>query len=134
MAILSPTIRRSLNQVLAQASSRPLNKNVTTSKLSLAALRGRPTVVTSSQRAIHSTSVVAGDALDMADTFSRRHGEYLIIFCCVGLWCLICAYHMLYPDVVTCATSYYHKITANCKSPTPTHDFSLSPLSYSRAQ
>ena len=85
MAILSPTIRRSLNQVLAQASSRPLNKNVTTSKLSLAALRGgRPTGVTSSQRAIHSTSVVAGDALDMADTFSRRHGEFLIIFCCVG--------------------------------------------------
>lgn len=85
MANLSPTIRRSLNQVLAQASSRPLNKNVTTSKLSLAALRGRPpTVVASSQRAIHSTSVVSGDALDMADTFSRRHGEFLIIFCCVG--------------------------------------------------
>ena len=33
------------------------------------------------RRGIHCTGVVNGDALDMADTFSRRHGKFTIILC-----------------------------------------------------
>jgi len=29
-------------------------------------------------RALHSTAAVSADALDMADTFSRRHGEWIL--------------------------------------------------------
>jgi hypothetical protein len=31
------------------------------------------------RRGIHATGVVNGDALDMADTFSRRHGKFIFV-------------------------------------------------------
>jgi hypothetical protein len=67
MAIVSPSIRRSLHRFLAQ--SLPRNANA-------AEFVGRyGVVVTSSFSRIHSTRILSGDALDMADTFSRRHGK-----------------------------------------------------------
>lgn len=32
------------------------------------------------RRGIHATSAVNGDALDMADTFSRRHGKLFVTY------------------------------------------------------
>ena len=74
MAILSPTIRRSLHRVLARtSSSKPLtNANNATSLTRI----GTQSI---SQRAVHATSAVSGDALDMADTFSRRHGKFVFV-------------------------------------------------------
>ena len=71
MAILSPSIRRSLHRVLARtSSSKPL-----TNANNAASLRIGTQCI--SRRAVHATSVVSGDALDMADTFSRRHGAFV---------------------------------------------------------
>ena len=71
MAILSPTIRRSLHQLLARkSSSKPL-----TNVNNAASLRIGTQYI--SRRSVHATSVVSGDALDMADTFSRRHGKFV---------------------------------------------------------
>jgi hypothetical protein len=74
MAILSPTIRRSLYRILTQQS--PLSS-------SNALVVGRR--VGFSGRSIHSTCVLSGDALDMADTFSRRHGKHIFIFVAAAL-------------------------------------------------
>jgi len=69
MAILSPSIRRSLHRVLARtSSSKPL-----TNANNAPSLRSTQVI---SRRAVHATSAVSGDALDMADTFSRRHGKF----------------------------------------------------------
>lgn len=75
MAILSPTIRRSLHRVLARtsSSSKPLTN------ANNAALRSTQVI---SRRAVHATSAVSGDALDMADTFSRRHGKFGVCWIC----------------------------------------------------
>eukprot|EP00585_Thalassiosira_rotula_P013497 CAMPEP_0196132250 /NCGR_PEP_ID=MMETSP0910-20130528/1958_1 /TAXON_ID=49265 /ORGANISM="Thalassiosira rotula, Strain GSO102" /LENGTH=1027 /DNA_ID=CAMNT_0041391847 /DNA_START=143 /DNA_END=3226 /DNA_ORIENTATION=+ len=62
MAILSTAVRRTLHQLLGKY---PNNANARVS-----VIRGASAV---SRRAIHSTSILSADALDMADTFSRRH-------------------------------------------------------------
>ena len=83
MAILSPTIRRSLHRVLARtSSSKPLTN------ANNAALRIGTQCI--SRRAVHATSVVSGDALDMADTFSRRHGKF--VFVGYYVLCISCAH------------------------------------------
>ena len=61
--ILSSTIRRS-PQVLR---SLLLNNGSIRQQQNPSSLLGR---------GIHATGVVNGDALDMADTFSRRHGKF----------------------------------------------------------
>ena len=100
MAIISPTIRRSLHQVLASSKkSFCKNNNVLSSSSSSSLALGRVTTTRSSsiiisRRAIHSTSVVSGDALDMADTFSRRHRK---------LYCYISCYMRM-----SCAHHFYH--------------------------
>ena len=86
MAILSPSIRRSLHQLLARtSSSKPL-----TNANNAASLRIGTQVI--SRRAVHATSVVSGDALDMADTFSRRHGAFVFD---VYVLCISCAHFFL---------------------------------------
>ena len=73
MAIISPSIRRSLQRLLVQSSSQNVNAFFFTESVF-----GR--VATScSRRTIHSTRVLSGDALDMADTFSRRHGKRRVV-------------------------------------------------------
>ena len=84
MAIVSPSIRRSLHRFLA-AQSLPQNANA-------AEFVGRAGVVVTSsfpRRTIHSTRILSGDALDMADTFSRRHGknaesEWIVLYTITG--------------------------------------------------
>ena len=95
MTILSPTIRRSLHQVLASSKkSFCKNNNVLSSSSSSSSLAlGRVTATRSSsiisRRAIHSTSVVSGDALDMADTFSRRHRKLYLYQLFAHILCII---------------------------------------------
>ena len=67
--ILSSTIRRS-PQVLR---SLLLNNG---------SIRQQQTPSSLLRRGIHATGVVNGDALDMADTFSRRHGKFEFTFLC----------------------------------------------------
>jgi len=86
MAILSPTIRRSLHRVLARtSSSKPLTNANNAPSLRI----GTQCI---SRRAVHSTSVLSGDALDMADTFSRRHGKFGV---CWIVSCISCAHFSL---------------------------------------
>jgi hypothetical protein len=69
MAILSSAIRRShVMRRLLLKSVRPVGLENPTARLAAEGV---------SRRGIHATSVVKGDALDMADTFSRRHGKKL---------------------------------------------------------
>jgi hypothetical protein len=69
MAILSPTIRRSLQRV-ARSSIKP------SSNANAIFVDRRGGGDGASRRTIHSTRVLSVDALDMADTFSRRHREF----------------------------------------------------------
>ena len=75
MAILSSTIRRShvLRRLLLNNNNGPIISR-----------QNNPTALFVARRGIHATSAVNGDALDMADTFSRRHGKLykIIIYCC----------------------------------------------------
>lgn len=66
MALLSTTIRRS-NALLRLVLTHPKQRCD-------AAAVARVGV-----RALHATSAVSADALDMVDTFSRRHGEFDIV-------------------------------------------------------
>jgi hypothetical protein len=73
MAILSSTIRRShvMRRLLLDKSSNGfLTRQQQQQQYALAYRRG-----------LHATSAVYGDALDMADTFSRRHGKLVISYC-----------------------------------------------------
>jgi hypothetical protein len=69
MAIISSAIRRS-PQVLRNLL---LNSGSIRQQQQLL----NPTALL--RRGIHATSAVNGDALDMADTFSRRHGKFVIL-------------------------------------------------------
>jgi hypothetical protein len=65
MAILSSVVRRSnLRRLLLSRSSGSTQQNANALLL---------------RRGIHATSAVNGDALDMADTFSRRHGKFAFL-------------------------------------------------------
>ena len=70
MAILSSTIRRShvMRRLLLDKSSNGflMRQQQQQQQYALAYRRG-----------LHATSAAYGDALDMADTFSRRHGKYI---------------------------------------------------------
>jgi hypothetical protein len=70
MAILSSTIRRShvMRRLLLDKSSNGFLMRQQQQQYALAYRRG-----------LHATSAAYGDALDMADTFSRRHGECIVI-------------------------------------------------------
>ena len=74
MAILSPTIRRSLYRVLAQQSPSPSSNKASSNALFVGRRGGFGSLA---RRSIHSTCVLSVDALDMADTFSRRHGKHI---------------------------------------------------------
>lgn len=74
MAILSPTIRRSLYRVLAQQPPSPSSNKASSNALFVGRRGGFGSLA---PRSIHSTCVLSGDALDMADTFSRRHGKHI---------------------------------------------------------
>jgi len=89
MAIVSPSIRRSLPRFLARTVSKT-NANA----IDVAVGRGRAASACS-RRTIHSTRVLSGDALDMADTFSRRHGKNT--FC---IW-MICRFAFIFVFVLT---------------------------------
>ncbi|KAL3810403.1 hypothetical protein ACHAXA_007031 [Cyclostephanos tholiformis] len=67
MAILSSAIRRSLPRVLARFTVNP------SSNANAIFIGPRGGGGGASRRTIHSTRILSGDALDMADTFSRRH-------------------------------------------------------------
>ena len=70
MAILSSTIRRShvMRRLLLDKSSNGFLMRQQQQQQQQYALAYR--------RGLHATSAAYGDALDMADTFSRRHGEF----------------------------------------------------------
>ena len=94
MAILSPSIRRSLHRVLARTSS---SSTPLTNANNAASLRIGTQCI--SRRAVHATSIVSGDALDMADTFSRRHGKF--VFVGYYVLCISCA-HFLFTSCAPC--------------------------------
>ena len=105
MAILSPSIRRSLHRVLARtSSSKPL-----TNANNAASLRIGTQCI--SRRAVHATSVVSGDALDMADTFSRRHGAFVFDG---YVLCTSCAHFFLH-------SHHVHLADCNISSHTPSN-------------
>jgi len=103
MAILSPSIRRSLHRVLARTSSKPL-----TNANNAASLRIGTQCI--SRRAVHATSVVSGDALDMADTFSRRHGAFVFDGYVLCISCAhFCSHHV---HLVNCNNIFTHTISS----------------------
>ena len=71
MAILSSTIRRShvMRRLLLDKCSNGFLMRQQQQQQQQYALAYR--------RGLHATSATYGDALDMADTFSRRHGKYI---------------------------------------------------------
>lgn len=77
MAILSSTIRRShvMRRLLLDKSSNGF--------LTRQQQQQQQQYAVAYRRGLHATSAAYGDALDMADTFSRRHGEcsYDILHC-----------------------------------------------------
>ena len=112
MAIVSPSIRRSLHRFLAQ--SLPRNANA-------AEFVGRyGVVVTSSfsRRTIHSTRILSGDALDMADTFSRRHGKN-------KKWVVLCN---ITSEIDSPATCYYRCSEYLLHPPPPTRSYQWDPV------
>lgn len=102
MAILSSTVRRSLHRVLASNLSKNANA-----------------VSPSFRRAIHATSALSADALDMADTFSRRHCKFLLYrvwFCLLvgssSCWWILHATEHITHHIMLCVSSSLHILTA----------------------
>lgn len=72
MAIVSSAVRRSLHRSLARSSSLSKLPTTTTANNAVGAFASSNRAM-ARVAAIHSTAALSGDALDMTDTFSRRH-------------------------------------------------------------
>lgn len=74
MAILSSTIRRShvMRRLLLDKSSNGF-------LMRQQQQQQQQQYAVAYRRGLHATSAAYGDALDMADTFSRRHGKCVVI-------------------------------------------------------
>ncbi len=103
MAIVSSSIRRSLPRFLARTVSK-------TNANAVAVGRGRGASACT-RRTVHSTRVLSGDALDMADTFSRRHGKNT--FC---IW-MICRFaFFVFVLTTTCCLPVAIRIAIHLKN------------------